>query len=201
MQNKISADCFCFLSNAKLDWTRLTWTPLGMVHRGISCRSAFWHHEPGSLPSLGHQTVVGLHDPSSAEHLKANKNIVLHLHTALSALKYNLKGWNRMPPNMPKMLIWNIIQKITPDISLRMVQYCRLYENNLNTLYYLSYFFISPVIGKSTYRLVFPSKYSVPFTTTRWAGKLTPHAKVLVAINTWNAQMSIFIHLQVLYLF
>lgn len=40
------------------------------------------------------------------------------------------------------------------------------------------------VIGKSTYRPLLPSKNSVPFTTTRWAGKLTPQAKVDVHTST-----------------
>ena len=48
-----------------------------------------------------------------------------------------------------------------------------------------------PVIGKSTYRFVFPSKYSVPLITTRWAGKLTPHARVLVAISTCKKVSSV----------
>merc|ERR1711871_196182 len=40
------------------------------------------------------------------------------------------------------------------------------------------------VIGKSTYRPDFPSKNSVPLTTTSRAGKLTPHARVEVETKT-----------------
>ena len=43
------------------------------------------------------------------------------------------------------------------------------------------------VMGKSTYRWLLPSKNSVPFTTTRWAGKFTPHARVDVHTSTWNS--------------
>lgn len=39
-------------------------------------------------------------------------------------------------------------------------------------------------MGMSTYLFSLPSKYSVPFTTTKWAGKLTPQASVAVAIST-----------------
>ena len=42
------------------------------------------------------------------------------------------------------------------------------------------------VMGKSTYRRVGASKYSVPLIIQRCAGKFTPQARVLVQITTWT---------------